>query len=46
MQGLEQLRVVTVVALVAVSLARGLPFAAGVALELYSHRVTTRYQAA
>jgi hypothetical protein len=38
------LRVVTVIALVAVLLAHGLPLAAGIALELYTQQVTTHYQ--
>ena len=46
MQGTEQLRIETVVALVAVLLARSLPLLAGAAQELHSGRVTTRYQAA
>src|SRR5680860_853534 len=46
MQGCEQLRIVTVVALVAVFLAHRLPLTAGAAEELYMRRVTTRYQAA
>jgi hypothetical protein len=46
MQGTEQLRIVAVVALIAVLLAHGLPLAASAAEELYMRRVTTRYQAA
>ena len=45
MQGTEQLRIVTVGALVSMLLAHRLPLGAGMAQELETHRVTTRYQA-
>ena len=46
MHGFEELRIVAVVALVAVFLADGLPLSAGGAEELHMRRVTTRYQTA
>ncbi len=46
MQGTAQLRIVTVIALVAVLPAHGLRFTAGGAEELYMRQITTRYQTA